>query len=255
MLNLKFSLVLLIILQSTLSEPDSECWVKSYGRGAGNEPIGCPEGHSIVNGTCLKNCLDGYKEIQSTCWLNCPKDFRDDGAYCFKPESYHRGTGYALTDEKLCLKENSKYGCERTGWIYYKKCQEGYFVQGCCNCSPTCPPKMIDLGNSCGKDNYEREVYDVPCMAGLVKNTNKCFSPCESGFKRYESVCLGSCPKDYTQCGVLCIKGQADCPLTMENSFTDNMAAIKDYVESFNYNGGDIDYSKIIGYENLSICQ
>ena len=63
------------------------------------------------------------------CWQNCPPNFRDDGAFCFKPPPYGRGVGYPLWDEDDCHRENQDVGgCEKWGLLWYPKCKPGEHI-------------------------------------------------------------------------------------------------------------------------------
>lgn len=98
-------------------------------------------------------CAEGYTNWGCcVCANKCPEGFRDDGLFCSKPGAYGRGIGYALWNEKKCIKKNPQ-GCEKHGLIWYPKCAPGYHNVGCCICSPNCPEGWTDIGISCKKVN------------------------------------------------------------------------------------------------------
>ncbi|EGR31758.1 hypothetical protein IMG5_102580 [Ichthyophthirius multifiliis] len=106
----------------------------------------CPEGQYNV-GCCL-------------CAQLCPQGFTDQGLFCAKAAPYGRGAGYAwkfgdsfnLNNAlQRCEKDNSQYGCEKSGLLIYPKCKPGFHPVGCCICSPDCPEGYTDIGVSCQK--------------------------------------------------------------------------------------------------------
>ncbi|GAB4177018.1 MAG: hypothetical protein Fur006_08410 [Coleofasciculaceae cyanobacterium] len=119
----------------------------------------CPYGADWDASLCYESCKGGYKGAATTCWECCPDRFRDDGAYCAKPKSYGRGAGY--TSRGKCERETNK-SCEKSGLLYYPKCNEGFKAAGCCVCSPQCPGGMTDIGVSCHKQSYDRGVGVLP---------------------------------------------------------------------------------------------
>ena len=127
------------------------CWKKVAGRTAGEPLSTCPKNKEKDGALCYDYCDEGYSGVGPVCWQNCPKDkaFRDDGAYCYKPDAYGRGSGEI---------HNCGPNCEKWGDFWYIKCHPGFHNVGCCVCSPDCPSGMTDIGISCAKHTYSREV-------------------------------------------------------------------------------------------------
>ena len=130
------------------------------------EPVSaCPKYREKVGSLCYPYCEEGYSGVGPVCWQNCPheKGFRNDGAFCYKPDAYGRGAGQV--DE--CP------GCEQWGLLWYPKCHEDFHNVGCCVCSPKCPKGMTDIGVSCAKDSYSRTAgTPLTCRPGTVQNGN-----------------------------------------------------------------------------------
>ncbi len=165
----------------------------SVTRGAGSIPSTCPTGQENSAGLCYSSCKDGYSGALTMCVPSCPSDFRDDGLYCYKPDSYGRGSGYAWafgdgfnTDGALarCNADNPSVGCEINGALAYPKCKAGYHNVGCCVCSPDCPSNTVDIGVSCQKSTYDRGVSTgLPgCAGGQELNAGLCYNPCPKGY-------------------------------------------------------------------------
>lgn len=120
--------------------------------------------HNAVAGAQQKKCREGYYPVGPVCWQSCPTGFKDDGAFCRKPDAYTRGAGYPWKAgdkpfnydqaKARCEKDNPQ-GCEKDGLIYYPKCKPYFQKEGCCTCSPVCPPDFgADIGVSCTKKSY-----------------------------------------------------------------------------------------------------
>jgi hypothetical protein len=85
----------------------------------------------ILNGAiAYPKCKDAYNGVGPLCMQNCPQDFRDDGAFCAKPEAYGRGAGYI--DLSKCEADNGQDNCEKYGLLFYPKCKSYYHDVGCC---------------------------------------------------------------------------------------------------------------------------
>ena len=176
-------LSLLAIMPATLA---SNCWKDAYGRGVGKVITACREGQE-KNGAL---CKEGFYGVGPVCWQYCPSGFRDDGAFCYKPEAYGRGVGYAIWNEDKCKRENAELGCEKWGAVWYPKCKANFHNVACCICSPDCPSGMTDIGISCAKDSYGRGVGEVlTCEAGLEMSGLLCYPPCKSGYSGNGPVC------------------------------------------------------------------
>ena len=130
------------------------CWKLAYGRGVGKAISACREGEERRGALCYPLCRDGYIGKGPVCWQKCPDDWRNDGAYCKKPKSYGRGTGYFK--KKKCEEKKGKGNCEKFGSLWYPLCRENFHNAACCICSPDCPKRMKDIGISCNKHSYGR---------------------------------------------------------------------------------------------------
>jgi len=116
-------------LSSTEETSDPTCWLKAYGRGAGEMPLDwvCPDGLEKDGLLCYESCRSGFVNHGGVCSQICPSGFRDDGLYCAKQGSYIKWFG----------------GCAAG----FKK------TAGVCN--RICPSGMRDIGVSCEKaDSY-----------------------------------------------------------------------------------------------------
>lgn len=160
----------------------------SYGRGVG-KPLICGADEEQDGALCYPKCKDGYKGVGPVCWQQCPASFRDDGAFCGKPEPYGRGVGYPLWDEKKCEKEHG--ACEKDGLLWYPKCKSGFHNVGCCVCSPDCQSGMQDIGVSCQKKSYGRTVGKPlhACPEDQDKDGALCYPKCKSGYRGAGPLC------------------------------------------------------------------
>ena len=168
------------------------CWLKAYGRGVGKPITSCNNPSEEKSGwLCYPKCEKGYSGAGPVCWLDCPSNFRDDGAFCYKPKPYGRGVGYAYWNKNKCNQEN-KQGCEKWGLMHYPKCMENFHNVACCICSPNCPKDMTDIGISCAKKSYGRGVgTPLECAAGLEYDAGLCYPKCDNGWKHVGPVCWG----------------------------------------------------------------
>ena len=147
----------LVTLPSALLA-SKNCWKQAYGRGLGEVISTCRDGLDRNLGLCYEGCAPGFYGVGPVCWQYCPSEFRDDGCFCYKPEAYGRGAGYAIWSEGWCNDDNRDVGCEIWGAMYYPRCRQNYHNVACCICSPDCPSGMTDIGISCAKDSYGRGV-------------------------------------------------------------------------------------------------
>jgi hypothetical protein len=114
----------------------------------------CPSGYEQSGLLCYPVCKDGFYGLLNRCIPNCPQGFRNEGDYCYKPDSYGRGSGYAVWNSDKCKNQNPQ-GCEKWGLMYYPLCQQNFHNVSCCICSPDCPQGMSDIGISC----YKSQIY------------------------------------------------------------------------------------------------
>jgi hypothetical protein len=203
------------------------CWRQSYGRGVGIPISGCPKGQEKDAGLCYPTCEDigkeGWKGVGPVCWQDCPSGFRDDGAYCFKPEAYGRGVGFpwkigdkafSLKNAKIrCERKHGEGQCEKSGAIYYPKCKPDYRAIGCCVCSPRCPSGMTDIGISCQKQSKGRGVgKPMTCKEGQAYDAGLCYKPCKDGYHGVGPVCWQDCPSTQpVNCGAGCANRSSQC--------------------------------------------
>lgn len=206
------------------TEPDI-CWKDSYGRGAGVAPSACRSGWERTGADllCYPTCRTGFYGVGPVCWQECPAQFRNDGAFCAKPESYTRGAGFGYvplfeeraTARQRCESEHGRGNCERSLEMYYPTCREGFKPVGCCVCSPECPQDMTDIGVSCAKQSYGRGVGEGAfCQAGQEQDFQGglCYPRCNPGTNGVGPVCWSSCPSDYpVDCGAACGVSESAC--------------------------------------------
>src|SRR5262249_4742636 len=198
---------------------------------------------------CYPKCRDGFKGVGPVCWRSCPDKFRDDGAFCAKPEAYGRGAGYPwkfgdpafnLDNARArCEAENGGPGtCEQDGAIWSPKCKAGFVKVGCCVCSPACPSGMTDIGVSCAKESYGRGVGKIPgCGPGMELDGGLCYPVAAQGFKGVGPVAWGKCPADFPfECGAGCAKNQAACA-TAVTDMTLNSIGVAINILSFPFGG------------------
>lgn len=203
------------------------CWRHSYGRGVGVPVNACPKGQEKDAGLCYPTCedigKDGWKGVGPVCWQDCPSDFRDDGAYCFKPKAYGRGVGFPWkigdkafslkNAKKRCEKQHGEGQCEKSGAIYYPKCRPEFRAIGCCVCSPRCPSGMTDIGISCQKQAKGRGVgKPMKCREGQAYDAGLCYTPCKENYHGVGPVCWQDCPDTQpVNCGAGCAQRSGQC--------------------------------------------
>ncbi len=221
---------------------DNFCWKETYGRGIGSIPTVCSNGMELDAGLCYKLCKSGYHGIGPVCWGNCPPDFRDDGAFCYKPKPYDRPQypwiigDQVGSDTKMwqrCEDANGKGNCVKEGLIVYAKCKEGFNKAGCCLCSPACPEGFADAGVSCTKPSYGRGVGVVPngCTNGGEYDAGLCYTKCNPGYTGIGPVCWEvTCPKvngkQWVDCGAGCATSDNDCATAIVDMTTTPLIAI-----------------------------
>ena len=203
------------------------CWKQTYGRTAGT-PMTCKPGYSQdTAGLCYKNCAADEKGIATFCYKNCPSGLPDNGLYCEKRGEYGRGAGYAIWDKAKCEKENPQ-GCEQSGALHYPKCKTGTSPFGCCLCKPSCPQGWEDIGVSCKKPNYAREVLPLTeCPAGTERNGALCYPTCKTDYAGNGPVCWQKCPSQMSSdCGAACSTNQKECGMAVLKQVTAPIMAV-----------------------------
>ncbi len=232
--------VLLLLLGGASVFAQDACWKNSYSRGFGATLGNCDPASPKTDGEdgCFPPCKAGYEGTSFVCWQECPPSFRTDGAFCFKPKGYERGTGYpwkagdssgSLEEaEARCRRDHGE--CEKSGEVFFPQCKAGYHAVGCCMCSPDCPAGMSDIGNSCAKDSYVRAKAPPSCPAGMEKSGERCFPACKPGFTGIGSLCVAECPQDRpVNCGASCARSPEECaslPARQVVSFLDGFSQI-----------------------------
>ena len=194
------------------------CWSRSYSRGSGTLINTCKKGLEQSGFLCYPPYDARFTGLGPVCWQNCPKSFRDDGAFCFTPDTYGRGAGYFISNLSKCEKENPE-GCEQYGLLCYPKCRQGFSNFGCCLCSAVCPEGMGDIGISCAKKSYGRGAGTaLTCAENEEFDVGFCYRKCDKGFIGVGKYCWKSCPQGYIKCGAVCLKNRKSCPTEIEKS-------------------------------------
>lgn len=227
-----------------LFKEDEFCWRETYGRGVGTIPTICLNGLQMDAGLCYTFCRTGYYGIGPVCYKkDVPAGFRDDGLYIAKPAPYGRGAGYAwlIGDTPFkntgqiarCEKDHGKGNCEQDGALVYPKCKENHVKQGCCICSPACPPGYQDIGVSCKKPSYGRGVGLLPtgCANGKEYDAGLCYTKCRDGFVGVGPVCWEvTCPnidgQQWIDCGAGCAKTSGKCATAIIDMATTPLIAV-----------------------------
>ena len=70
----------------------SDCWKRAYSRGIGTSVHFCTNGFELHGALCYPVCQDGYQGVITDCYQKCPVGWRNDGHYCYKPDSYLRSS-------------------------------------------------------------------------------------------------------------------------------------------------------------------
>ncbi len=204
------------------------CWRQSYGRTAG-KPMVCQAGYKQETaGLCYQPCKAGEKGVATFCYRNCPAGFRDDGLYCGKPKAYGRGGGYpwkigdrvgSLDGARARCSRANPQGCEKYGAIIYPKCRAGFKPAGSNICSPICPSGYTDIGVSCKKPNYSRDVKPLTrCAGGLQKDGALCYPKCRNDYTGRGPVCWQNCPvQQNVDCGAGCATTKGQCAKAVFN--------------------------------------
>ena len=203
------------------------CWKQTYGRTAGTPMICKPGYNQDTAGLCYKQCGTNERGIATFCYSNCPAGLPDNGLYCEKRGEYGRGGGYVIWAEGQCNKDNPQ-GCEKWGAMWYPKCKPGYSPFGCCLCKPSCPQGWEDIGVSCKKPNYAREVLPLTeCPAGTERNGALCYPICKNDFAGNGPVCWQKCPSQMSwDCGAACSTNQKECAMAVLKQVTAPIMAV-----------------------------
>ncbi len=203
------------------------CWKETYGRTAGTPMICKPGYNQDTAGLCYQKCQPDERGIATFCYKNCPQGLPDNGLYCEKRGEYGRGAGYVIWNEDKCNRENPQ-GCEKSGALWYPKCKPGYSPFGCCLCKPSCPQGWEDIGVSCKKPNYARQVLPLTeCPAGTERNGALCYPLCRENFGGNGPVCWQKCPSQQSwDCGAACATNQKECAMAVLKQVTAPIMAL-----------------------------
>lgn len=188
------------------------CWKATDPRGVGEIPGECDWNLQGKSGLlCYPKCGSGFYNIAGVCWASCPTGYRDDGAFCRRPE-YGRGVGYWQWDTEKCKREN-KQGCEQWGAFIYPKCQDGFENVGCCICKPkqVCPSGWTEFAGSCAKPSKVVPPITPKCHSSKDYDAGLCYNKCKPGYYGIGPVCWSQCPKGWTDCGAMCGKDPTSC--------------------------------------------
>jgi hypothetical protein len=184
------------------------CIARNYGRGVGTVPT-CAAGleKSALGLDCFPKCPSGYSRADFLCWQDCPANFRNDGAFCFKPGNYQRdkyvwklGDNVGSLDEARarCRADHPAVGCEKQGQIIYQNCKSGEVQIGLDWCGRSCPAKMTDIGISCRKDTIDQARDKT--AASTCEKGKELFFP--KGIDR--GLCYTKCLKGWKGSGPMC---------------------------------------------------
>lgn len=226
---------------------DPTCWVKAYGRGVGKPISSCPDDKNKSGLLCYPKCRDGYYGVGPVCWQNCPSNFRNDGAFCYKPSAYGRGVGsFSECDN-----------CEKWGLLWYPKCRKGFHNVACCVCSPDCPKHMTDIGISCAKHSYGRTAgTPLTCKSDQEYDTGLCYPPCEHNTNGVGPVCWGNCPAGTKSCGgALCLSPDKSCSSYITGAIKDVLKGIISIASGCTAGTCVIDISKIALDYTFPVCE
>jgi hypothetical protein len=182
-------------------------------------PLGCPDGWEADGGLCYPKCAPNERGVATRCYATCPEGFRDDGLYCAKPGTYTReGFGWQPGDPPLpnyagpigrCEQKYGAGNCEQWGAAIYPKCKANFHADGCCVCSPDCPPGWEDSGVSCKKPARDRGVGQPlsACPPGTERQGALCYPVCRQGFEGRLDWCVqATCPEGFRNDPLTCFK-------------------------------------------------
>ena len=134
------------------------CWKATVTRGVGRPIHSCPDGEENDAGLCYPHCDEGYYGVGPVCWQYCPDGFRDDGAFCAKPDIF-KGCQNGQADWGVTCAKNTygrgvgKFpGCgsneDMDAGLCYDKCPAGYSGHGPV-CWKECPAGTSTCGALC----------------------------------------------------------------------------------------------------------
>lgn len=207
--------------ESSSSGPDYDmtgsCWIKSYFRKEKSLIDHCPEGKEKSGLLCYNKCKSGYGGFGPSCWQYCPPGYGEFAAFCTKPKGYSRG-GQWWKDRNHT---------DRWGLMWFTKCKPGYKPFFCCACNPTCPGMAADIGVSCAKKSYLRDLGSAfTCRPGTEQFGLACMEPCKRNTQTIGPMCWGKCPPGMNQCGAMCQPEGKKCLDWIADVTKDSLAAV-----------------------------
>ncbi|CDW91799.1 UNKNOWN [Stylonychia lemnae] len=209
--------IILSLIATTATIEAQGCWKHAHGRGAGKVITDCHNDEDKNGALCYPKCRDGYHGVGPVCWGQCTNGYKDTGVDCLKPKSYGRGAGYPIWDHKKCNHHHSQ-GCEKSGALWYPKCNNGFHNVACCVCSPDCPSGFRDIGVSCQKPTYGRSAgKPLHCSPGLEMSGTLCYPPCKAGYHGNGPLCWQECPAGWHNCGAMCTPTSDACTSAVLN--------------------------------------
>ncbi|XP_053381648.1 uncharacterized protein LOC123558533 [Mercenaria mercenaria] len=136
------------------------CWLDSYGRGAGRMPdkAPCPQGLRDDGTNCWSDAHIYGKGCCCTLWGCCGKcrsGYNDDGCTCRKTDV---GIKLNLFQRQSCRSDEDKYG-----GLCYPKCRSGYHAVGCCICEPDGGPRVVKKIAERRHCRSDEEMYKYVC--------------------------------------------------------------------------------------------
>jgi hypothetical protein len=187
------SLLAATVVCSPVSAESNYCWKDSYGRGIGTIPTDCGFSEEKQGLLCYPACKDGYTGVLNTCYKNCPDGYTDNLAFCLKPAAYGRGAGYAWqlsdgfsnTGMLARCEAAEKRPCEMWGAVAYPTCKPGFHPFGSNVCTPDCPSDMVEIGVSCAKPKYWRDIVPAKQQVWFYAGAQRAVP---SEFTTYTSV-------------------------------------------------------------------
>ena len=206
----------------------------AYGRGTGRAPDKgpCPEGQRDDGTSCwedlkVKTEDKGHYNYSWGCGTNVIPCY--DGTKVCKNDCYRTwivklvttSTGCGCIKKTLFDRQSCRENEDRNGAFCYPKCNSGFHAEGCCICSPDCPPGFgADIGVSCTKKSYGRGAGEIlQCPSGYVPDetggpAGLCYRACKSGYHGVGPVCWQTCTNGLVPCGAGCAASQTECGTT-----------------------------------------
>ena len=104
---------------------------------------------------------------------------------------------------------------------------------------------MTDIGISCAKHTYSREVgKPLQCDKDQEQSGALCYPPCEHGANGIGPLCWGKCPPSTRECGALCLGMDEICSEYIANEVKIAYQLVEDEAEH-SHAGAIIDVAHI----------